>query len=722
MVKVLTLNTRSIKGGEKQIQLALYAKRQKADILLLQETNLSDIAVLPRLPCYNIIQNPAIQLGSGTAIAIHAELQPHISIHSHHNLITGYLQTCHITLYHTEFQLINIYMPINTTRATTVVNALKEHMETIPQNREILIGGDWNITLEARDRKHHREKRTQLAQQLENLTHTHKTIDVWRRFHPDSNQFTYQGNQATKPKSRLDRIYVSENWLHQTHSAQICPWFADHAGLSLNILPSTEKQRPAFWRFKNTLLNDRSFTDYMTTIIKHYTTLALEGKNIIELWDEMKQEIQLQAQRHEDHKRRQKNTQYIELEQQINYLTEKNELTEAEERVLNTVGTTLQNKFQQEAKRRILHDYNLNQQQKHTRLPIFPHKTAHTQQPQLQAINIHGTLVNEPNKMRTEIRKHFQDFYSTKGNKPDIRDDIFSNIPSLDQEGREKCDAPLTIAELTTALQNSNSGRSPGLDGLTYELYKKFWNELGPLLLLVANTSMQEGKLPTSMLNGIITLIPKKGDLTLLANWRPITLLNTDYKLITSCLARRIISVLPDLITTDQSYCIPNRTIHTNLHLIRDSIDHANQHDLPLAVISLDQASAYDCVEHPYILHVLEKFGFGKTFIRNIGTVYRNAQGLVKINGTLTAPFKYGRGVRQGDPSLGHSSLLQLNPSYYCATITFEIMDLKYHPPSTEHWSPAHMQMTSQYSSPKTKVFNTYCKISWVMVPYQEPH
>jgi hypothetical protein len=43
-------------------------------------------------------------------------------------------------------------------------------------------------------------------------------------------------------------------------------------------------------------------------------------------------------------------------------------------------------------------------------------------------------------------------------------------------------------------------------------MYKKFWNELGPLLLRIANFSMQEGKLPTSMLNGIITLIPKKGD------------------------------------------------------------------------------------------------------------------------------------------------------------------------------------------------------------------
>jgi hypothetical protein len=57
-------------------------------------------------------------------------------------------------------------------------------------------------------------------------------IDVWRRFHPDSNQFTYWGNQATKPKSRLDRIYISENWLHQKHSAQICPWF------KLNLNPT----------------------------------------------------------------------------------------------------------------------------------------------------------------------------------------------------------------------------------------------------------------------------------------------------------------------------------------------------------------------------------------------------------------------------------------------------------------------------------------------------
>jgi hypothetical protein len=149
-------------------------------------------------------------MGSGSAIAILAELQPHTLIHSHHTLVMGYLHTCHITLCHTELQLINIYMSINTARATTVANALKKHMETIPLDRKILIGGGWNVTLEAQDREHHLKKRTALAEQLENLAHTHQILAVWRRFHADSNQFKYRGNQATKPKSRLERIYFRQ--------------------------------------------------------------------------------------------------------------------------------------------------------------------------------------------------------------------------------------------------------------------------------------------------------------------------------------------------------------------------------------------------------------------------------------------------------------------------------------------------------------------------------
>jgi exonuclease III len=132
MVNVLMLYTRGIKGKVKQIKLALYAKRQKAQILLLQETNLSQISELPGLPQYITIQNIATQVGSGTAIALHKDLQPHMKAHSHQNLVTGYLQTCQLTIYDTEIQIINIYMPINTKSAITVLEVLNKHMETIP--------------------------------------------------------------------------------------------------------------------------------------------------------------------------------------------------------------------------------------------------------------------------------------------------------------------------------------------------------------------------------------------------------------------------------------------------------------------------------------------------------------------------------------------------------------------------------------------------------------
>jgi hypothetical protein len=100
----------------------------------------------------------------------------------------------------------------------------------------------------------------------------------------------------------------------------------------------------------------------------------------------MKQEIQLQARRYDGNQKQQTNKQNRELEQQISYLTGKQELTEAEERILNSVGTTLQNKFQQEARRKILKNYNLNRHPKSTLLPIYPHPSSHIQQPQLQAI------------------------------------------------------------------------------------------------------------------------------------------------------------------------------------------------------------------------------------------------------------------------------------------------------------------------------------------------
>jgi hypothetical protein len=107
--------------------------------------------------------------------------------------------------------------------------------------------------------------------------------------------------------------------------------------------------------------------------------------------------------------------------------------------------------------------------------------------------------------------------YRANGNGADIKDNI-SNILSLEEGQQGKCYSSLTLTDLTAAIHNSNSGRLPGLDGITYEFYKKFWNELGSLLLLVANTIIQEEIMPHTMLNGVITLVLQEGNLIILSN------------------------------------------------------------------------------------------------------------------------------------------------------------------------------------------------------------
>lgn len=97
----------------------------------------------------------------------------------------------------------------------------------------------------------------------------------------------------------------------------------------------------------------------------------------------------------------------------------------------------------------------------------------------------------------------------------------------------------------------------------------------------------------------------KKGDLTLLKNWRPVALLTTDYKIFSKCISNRLNEHMGVLIHNDQSYCIKNRCIRDNLFLIRDVIDYSMLNNIDLRILSLDQEKAFDRVDHSYLFDVL---------------------------------------------------------------------------------------------------------------------
>ena len=210
----------------------------------------------------------------------------------------------------------------------------------------------------------------------------------------------------------------------------------------------------------------------------------------------------------------------------------------------------------------------------------------------------------------------------------------------------------LTEIECKSALDSMKNGKSPGTDGLTPEFYKFFWTEIKELVLDALNYAFNTGKLSIDQRRGIISLIPKKDkQRTLLKNWRPISLLNTDYKLLSKSMARRMQSFLPKLIHGDQTGYIKNRFIGENIRVIDDVLRLTEIQNIPGLILLVDFEKAFDTIEWPYIKKVLDAFNFGEDFQRWISVLFNNPSCCVINNGYASEFFTLSRGVRQGCPA-----------------------------------------------------------------------
>lgn len=195
-----------------------------------------------------------------------------------------------------------------------------------------------------------------------------------------------------------------------------------------------------------------------------------------------------------------------------------------------------------------------------------------------------------------------------------------------------------------------NTGKAPGPDGFTVEFRQKFWNLLGPLLLDVINKSFADGDLASSMKTSMTRLIFKKsGEIKDLKNWRPISLLNIDYKICSKSITLRLSKVLDSIIDPDQTCSVPGRSISNNVIMLRDVLDKIEQTDETGILVSLDQEKAFDRVNRDFLMDLLKRFGFGPDFCRWIATFYHGAKMRIILNDWLSKPILLHRGVRQGD-------------------------------------------------------------------------
>ena len=117
-----------------------------------------------------------------------------------------------------------------------------------------------------------------------------------------------------------------------------------------------------------------------------------------------------------------------------------------------------------------------------------------------------------------------------------------------------------------------------------------------------------------------------------LDDYRPITLLNTELKILAWVLSNRLQLVISDLISPEQTFAVKGRSIQDNLHLICEVLEGIKD-DTEAALISLDQSKAFDRVDHRFLASVLETAGFKPEFRRWISMMYHNPQAVVQVNG-----------------------------------------------------------------------------------------
>ena len=137
--------------------------------------------------------------------------------------------------------------------------------------------------------------------------------------------------------------------------------------------------------------------------------------------------------------------------------------------------------------------------------------------------------------------------------------------------------------------------------------------------------------------------------------YRPITLLNTDFKLFSKVLANRIKEILPDIFVTGQTCGVQGKTIFHNLGAVKSALSfyEKNPH-LQGALIGIDLKRAFDSISHKYLFNCLKHIGIPSMLIDTLHNIYQSSFSQVNINGFMTPRFHIQRGVRQGCPLSMH--------------------------------------------------------------------
>lgn len=250
------------------------------------------------------------------------------------------------------------------------------------------------------------------------------------------------------------------------------------------------------------------------------------------------------------------------------------------------------------------------------------------------------------------------DFFAGISSQPDVDAGAQQEVLQALAEGRRlTAEQAAALArdvvepgEVKRALRTAKPGRSPGLDGIPVEVYRKCGAAFVPLLSRLFSAIAASGQLPPGFHDGVITILHKAGDRTDPANYRPITLLNSDYRLYAKVLALRLNPVLADIIDPEQTAFVPGRQIGENIMTLQCLPLLLRRQQRHAFVVFCDFRKAYDTVDRDFLLRAMRELGVGEAFAGLVHRLLLGTRARAVVNGHVSTPAAFAAGVRQGCP------------------------------------------------------------------------
>lgn len=555
-VKIISFNVNGVLNVIKMNKILSKLKSERAQIALLQETHMTQTDHLRlRRKGFKHVFSSSVNFNHkrGVAILISGGLNyEHVSEISDEEgryvKVTGRIEGSEITI-------LNVYAPPGS--------------DWLFYRNIFDLMVDFNFRLDPNlDSFNPTSQISPLIRKINSYMAEMGIIDVWRELCPSVRDYTHYSG-SFKVYARLDYFFMFKVDSFKIRDCDILTRdLSDHSPISLSLRVA-RKKRHTLWKLNSNILNDPTIVSDIKEEIKCFLEINDTGDiSPIIIWDTLKAVLRGTLISITSHLKRTKGHKLLELQTRLKQKLQEdicnpNPTTKQEIRKLQG---EINDVYSQEVQRNLTF-----LRQKYYDVGGKSSKyLAYKLRKQQEESTIYKIKNPKTHKLETKlerIQECFETFYRDLYTQPDAPGedciDAFLghlNLPTISDSENDNLLTPISTEEINAAITRLKTGRAMGPDGYGPQWYRIFRSELVPTLAKTFNYVLQKGETPPSWKEATVSVIPKEGkDKLECGNYRPISVLNLDYKLFTSILARRLEHLLPEIINLDQTGFIRHR-------------------------------------------------------------------------------------------------------------------------------------------------------------------